>query len=141
MAKKGLYAVPPRGKKPKVTSKKTRGAASSLETLKKIKESSRTQCGCPKATWDNYSGYVQQGKKFLSELVAERCANRDGGHTQPEEDDMDMDILEKAFDNPPNKCLVMVLKLFLVQKCLTENRGSSTAAGIQGGFADYWDNM
>ena len=101
----------------------------------------RAQYGHPKATQENYSGYIQRGKKFLSELVAERRANGEDGDTQLEEDDIDIDILEKAFDNPPNKCSVMALKLFLVQKCLTENRGSSTAAGIQGGFADYWDNM
>jgi hypothetical protein len=53
---------------------------------------------------------------------------------------MDIDVLEKAFDNPPNKCSVMALELFLVQKCLKENRGSSTVTGIQGGFADHWDN-
>jgi hypothetical protein len=37
MAKKGLYAVPPRGNKPNTTSKKTRGVASSQETLKRSK--------------------------------------------------------------------------------------------------------
>jgi hypothetical protein len=58
MTKKGLYAVPPAGKKPKVTTKKTRNAASSLKILKKIKESSCTQYGHPKAgrtTADMYS--------------------------------------------------------------------------------------
>ena len=30
-------------------------------------------------------------------------------------------MLAKAFDNPPNKYSVMVLELYLVQKCLTEN--------------------
>lgn len=57
------------------------------------------------------------------------------------DDDVDMDMMEKAFDNPPNKYSVIVLELYLVQKCLTENRGKSTAAGIQGAFTDYWDNI
>jgi hypothetical protein len=55
--------------------------------------------------------------------------------------DIDIDMMEKAFDNPPNKYSVMMLELYLVQKCLTEKKGKSTADGIHGAFADYWDNM
>jgi hypothetical protein len=130
------------GKKPKVSGKKkARNVTLSLETLQKVKKSSRTQHGRPKRTRDNYAGYVQSGKTFLEDLVAERWANVDSGHSTSDDDNVDVDLLEKAFDNPPNKYSVMALKLFLVQKCLTEDWGSSTAAGIQGGFADYWDNM
>jgi hypothetical protein len=140
-ATKGLYTGPSGGKKPKVSGKKkTRNATSSLETLQKIKESSRTQHGRPKRTRDNYAGYIQRGKTFLKDLVAERRANVDSADSTPD-DDVDINLLEKAFDDPPNKYSVMALELFLVQKCLTEDRGSSTAAGIQGGFTDYWDNM
>ena len=137
-AKKGLYSES--GKKAKVTAskKKTRNATSSLETLQKIKISSRTEHGHPKRTRENYTGYIDQGKAFLADLVAER---QDNHLDSLDSNDVDMDMMEKAFDNPPNKYSVMVLELYLVQKCLTENRGKSTAAGIQGAFADYWDNM
>ena len=57
------------------------------------------------------------------------------------DNDIDIDKMEKAFDNPPNKYSVMVLELYLVQKCLTEKKGKSTASGIHGAFTDYWDNM
>ncbi|KAF8798601.1 hypothetical protein BYT27DRAFT_7122783 [Phlegmacium glaucopus] len=150
-AKKGLYSDPSGGTdlKPKVSgTKKPRNATSSLETLQKIKESSRAEHGRPKRTRDNYAGYVERGKSFLEDLVAERRANVDrvDGNSKVSncdvpDDDIDVDLLEKAFDNPPNKYSVMVMELYLVQKCLTENRGKSTAAGIQGAFADYWDNM
>ncbi|KAF8229812.1 hypothetical protein L208DRAFT_1378761 [Tricholoma matsutake] len=72
-ATKGLYTGPSGGKKPKISrKKKARNATSSLETLQKIKESSCAQHGHPKRTQDNYMGYVQRGKMFLEDLMAER---------------------------------------------------------------------
>ena len=145
-AKKGLYsgASESGGKKTKVDGKKkTRNATKSLETLQKIKKSSRAEHGRPKRTRDNYAGYVERGKAFLEDLVAERRENVDriGDRLDSQDDDIDIDLMEKAFDNPPNKYSVMVLELFLVQKCLTEKKGKSTATGIHGAFTDYWDNM
>ena len=83
----------------------------------------------PKRTWDSYTGYLQQGRTFLKDLVAERQANIDSSDSTLD-DDVDINLLEKVFDNPPNKYSVMALELSLVQKCLTEDRGLSTAAGI-----------
>ena len=139
-AKKGLYSGASTVSSGK---KKTRNATSSLETLQKIKESSRAEHGRPKRTRDNYAGYVERGKAFLESLVAGRQENFDriDNNLDSLDNDIDIDIMEKAFDNPPNKYSVMVLELYLVQKCLTEKKGKSTAAGIQGAFADYWDNM
>jgi hypothetical protein len=136
--KKGLYSG---ASKVSSGKKKTRNATSSLETLQKVKESSRAEHGRPKRTRDNYAGYVERGKAFLECLVAERRENFDDNNLDSLDNDIDIDIMEKAFDNPPNKYSVMVLELYLVQKCLTEKKGKSTAAGIQGAFADYWDNM
>jgi hypothetical protein len=147
-AKRGLYsgASESGGKKTKVSGKKkTRNVTTSLETLQKIKKSSRAEHGRPKRTRDNYTGYVERGKAFLKDLVAERRENVD--HIDNKLDsldddiDIDIDMMEKAFDNPPNKYSVMMLELYLVQKCLTEKKGKSTADGIHGAFADYWDNM
>ena len=145
-AKKGLYsgASESGGKKTKVDGKKkTRNATKSLETLQKIKKSSRAEHGRPKRTRDNYAGYIEWGKAFLEDLVAERQENVDciGDRLDSLDDDIDIDMMEKAFDNPPNKYSVMVLELYLVQKCLTEKRGKITATGIHGAFTDYWDNM
>jgi hypothetical protein len=147
-AKRGLYsgASESGGKKTKASGKKkTRNVTTSLETLQKIKKSSRAEHGRPKRTRDNYTGYVERGKAFLKDLVAERRENVD--HIDNKLDsldddiDIDIDMMEKAFDNPPNKYSVMMLELYLVQKCLTEKKGKSTADGIHGAFADYWDNM
>jgi hypothetical protein len=75
--------------------------------------------------------------------VAERWANVNttDDNSNALDDDINVNLLEKAFDNPLNKCSMMALELYLVQKCLTEDRGKSTAAAIQGRFTDYWDNM
>ena len=145
-AKKGLYsgASESGGNKTKVSGKKkTKNATASLETLQKIKKSSRAEHGRPKRTRDNYAGYVERGKAFLEDLVAERQenANRIDNNLDSLDDNINIDMMEKAFDNPPNKYSVMVLELFLVQKCLTEKKGKSTATGIHGAFTDYWDNM
>ena len=147
-AKKGLYSGAPESgdKKTKASEKKkTRNATTSLETLQKIKNSSRAEHGRPKRTRDNYAGYIERGKAFLENLVAERRENVDRIDNKldsPDDDiDIDIDMMEKAFDNPPNKYSVMVLELYLVQKCLMEKKGKSTAAGIHGAFTDYWDNM
>jgi hypothetical protein len=144
-AKKGLYSGTSEsgGKKAKVPGKKkkTRNATSSLETLHKIKESSHVEHGCPKRTRDNYAGYIERGKAFLEDLVAERRGNLNKLPVDSLDDNINVDMMEKAFDNPPNKYSVMVLELYLVQKCLTEKRGKSTATGIHGAFSDYWDNM
>jgi hypothetical protein len=144
--KKGLYSASESGgKKTKVSGKKkkTRNAMTSLETLQTIKNSSRAEHGRPKRTRDNYAGYVERGKAFLEDLVAERRENVDRVDNKLDslDDDIDIDMMEKAFDNPPNKYSVMVLELYLVQKCLTEKKGKSTATGIHGAFTDYWDNM
>ena len=145
-ARKGLYSAASEsgGKKTKVSGKKkTRNATSSLETLQKIKKSSRAEHGRPKRTRDNYAGYVERGKVFLEDLVAEMRGNinRIDNTLDSLDNDIDIDKMEKAFDNPPNKYSVMVLELYLVQKCLTEKKGKSTASGIHGAFTDYWDNM
>jgi hypothetical protein len=142
-AKKGLYSGASTTTTKVPGKKKTRSATSSLKTLQQIKESSRAEHGRPKRTRENYTGYIERGKAFLEGLVTERRENFNGvdDNLDSLDNNIDIDMMEKAFDNPPNKYSVMVLELYLVQKCLTEKRGKSTAAGIQGAFADYWDNM
>jgi hypothetical protein len=109
-AKKGLYygASKSGGKRSGPSGKKkTRNATSSLKTLQKLKESSRAEHGRPKKTRDNYAGYVERGKSFLEGLVAERRENVNHINDNLDDDiDIDSDMLEKSFDNPPNKYTV-----------------------------------
>ncbi|KAK7013580.1 hypothetical protein R3P38DRAFT_3576197 [Favolaschia claudopus] len=41
----------------------------------------------------------------------------------------------------PNKHSVYALELYLTQKCVVEELGQSTADGIHGAMADYWDRL
>jgi len=118
--------------------KKTKVTTSSLQTLQKTRTTCRNKFGWSKSTKSNYAGYIKQGKKFLADIIAERRANGEGAVCK---EGINTDLLEKAFENPPNKYSAMALELFLVQKCFTENWGKSTGDGIHGAFADYWDHM
>ena len=124
----------------------------SLKTLKKVWKKTHIEYSHAKKTCRNYNGHFCHGQKYLAELVSDIHAN--GGSTKldlpdlagidgdgNDLDDVDVDLLEKAFDKPPNKYLVSAMELFLVQKCCTEELSLSTAAGIHGAFCGYWDNM
>ncbi len=101
----------------------------SIAALQKIKAVSKAEHGQPKSTTRTYEGYVKWGKEFIFGLV-ERC--RAEGH----------DELEHAFDDEkPNQYSVMALELFLTEKCLNKGHGKSTADGIHGAWARFWDRM
>ena len=119
--------------------KKMTNATLSLETLQNIKESSHAEHGRPKRTRDNYAGYIEQGKTFLEGLIAKRQENVRHIHNSNLDDNININMLAKAFDNPPNKYSVMVLELYLVQKCLTEN--ISKIPKILSRLRLYWLNM
>ena len=91
-----------------------------------------------KNTNNAYNGHVAQGMAFLKEVVKERQDNREGIMCSL---GIPTDELEKAFDRPPNRYSAMALEMFLVQKCFTDGLGTSTADGIHGAFAAYWDTM
>src|SRR5277367_319699 len=118
--------------------KKSRSATSSLKTLQKLRTEKVKEFSTVKNTDNAYHGHVARGLQFLKEVVKERQENGEGivcglGILTAE--------LEKAFDNPPNKYSAVALEMFLVQKCFTDGLGSSTADGIHGAFAAYWDTM
>ena len=126
-------------KKQKIPAKKkTKPATANLETLKKTKESGLTEFGHAKRTTSAYTRYIDRGKEFLAEIVAQRRESGEGGICKQ---GIDTDVLARAFETPPNKHSAAALELFLVQKCFTENLGKSTAQGIHAAFTDYWDNM
>ena len=82
-----------------------------------------------------YDGYITKGKEFLALTVKAR-------HKSQEKDEIDTNLLEKAFEKPPNGLSAKALELFLVHKCLGSDAcGPSTAERIHAAFCDYWDNM
>ncbi|RDB18873.1 hypothetical protein Hypma_014489 [Hypsizygus marmoreus] len=85
-----------------------------------------------------YQGQLDHGKTFLNELVTLRRANDEAGVGH---DGIDTDLLEKAFDRPPNKLSVRALEWFILEKCMRQGLGRSTAVGIQSAFTQYWSAM
>ena len=152
-SRKSLYSGPTKAKITKQPGKKkSMPATASLETLKNVRKKTRVKYSHAKKTHKNYDGHFCRGQKFLAELISDIRTN--GGSSKldlPELagidgdgndlDDVDVDLLEKAFYRPPNKYSVSAMELYLVQKCCTEEFSPSTAAGIHGAFCDYWDNM
>ena len=117
--------------------KKSQSATSSLITLQKVQNEKVEEFSTVKNTNNAYNGYVARGVQFLKEVVKERRENRE----ELCDVGIPTDELEKAFDKPPNKYSATALEMYLVQKCFTDGLGTSTADGIHGAFAAYWDTM
>ena len=118
--------------------KKSQSATSSLKTLQKVRNEKVSEFSTVKNTNNAYNGHVVRGVAFLKEVVKDRQENGEGIMCSL---GIPTDELEKAFDRPPNRYSAMALEMFLVQKCFTDGLGFSTADGIHGGFAAYWDTM
>jgi hypothetical protein len=121
--------------------KKPEGAAS-LSELKELSEKSLQEYGKSERTRTAYATYVARGKEFLDYIVGQRREAQAKGGKQP--DDIDTNLLAKAFDKPPNgpnQLSAKALEFFLVEKCFQQNCGRSTAERIHAAFCDYWDNM
>ena len=121
--------------------KKSQSATSSLKTLQKVQNEKVNEFSTVKNTNNAYNGHVARGVAFLKEVVKDRQENGGGGEGIMCSLGIPTDELEKAFHRPPNRYSAMALEMFLVQKCFTDGLGSSTADGIQGAFAAYWDTM
>lgn len=125
---------------PDTTSKPANKACTGHLNVAALKEASakNRQDFCKsKRTREAYQGHVTRGKEFLASCIAERKEKGIGADS----DGINTDILEKAFQNPPNEHSVDALELFLSQKCFKDGCGFSTAEAIHAAFADYWDNM
>ena len=118
--------------------KKSQSATSSLKTLQKVRNEKVNEFSMVKNTNNAYNGHVARGVGFLKAVVKERRENGEGMTCSL---GIPTDELEKAFNKPPNRYSAMALEVFLVQKCFTDGLGTSTADGIHGAFAAYWDTM
>ncbi|KAJ7926602.1 hypothetical protein B0H13DRAFT_2229378 [Mycena leptocephala] len=118
-------------KKPAITAKKCgrkKGTMTAqFNALQSKKAAIREEFSKGRRTKAAYTGYLNRGRDILADIVKEQG--------------IDTGLLEKAFEGPPNKHSAMALELYLTQKCVVEGRGKSTAEGIHGAFADYWDNL
>jgi hypothetical protein len=110
----------------------------SIATLQELNKQSRQAYGKAERTVEAYASYVAKGKEFLVLTVKARC---EMGEAE-EKDGIDTNLLEKAFEQPPNQLSAKALELFLVHKCLgLDGCGQSMAERIHAAFCNYWDNM
>ncbi|KAJ7858328.1 hypothetical protein B0H13DRAFT_2571611, partial [Mycena leptocephala] len=113
--------------------RKKQTAASNADLGKSTREARVTYTNAKKTT-EAYEGYLSRGREFLQCRKDE--ARESWVHPQ---DHIDTDLLAKAFSKPPNKYSATALEMFITQKCLVEKLKKSTAEGIHGAFAKYWD--
>ncbi|KAK7015976.1 hypothetical protein R3P38DRAFT_2542938 [Favolaschia claudopus] len=92
-------------------------------------------------TTNAYKGYLARGAEFLASVVAERKKREVDDPTWVCEQGIHTDVLAKAFLKPPNQHSAIALEMYITQKCLVEGLGKSTADGIHGAYAKYWDTM
>ncbi|KAF8063643.1 hypothetical protein FPV67DRAFT_1452067 [Lyophyllum atratum] len=120
-------------------SKKTRssgsGPTSALSTLLAARDSILEKFGHSKSTLVTYRRYLIAGCKWIKAVCADR--RRDNSDA---EDGINTDLFEQAFTKP-NKLTSHALELYILQKCVTEHKGRSTAEGIQASFADYFSRL
>jgi hypothetical protein len=123
----------------------------SLAKLDEMRKTSKKQFRNAQNTDEKYLGYITQGKKFLEALVEgqqnscrahlDECVDEAGNQRAAEEADFEIKEMARALDDPPNKYSAMIVESYIIQKCITEGLGKSTAEGIQSAFIQYWSEM
>ncbi|KAJ7644798.1 hypothetical protein FB45DRAFT_976028 [Roridomyces roridus] len=127
------------GSSAKATRPRKKVAVAAFDTLLSQKVAAEKEFSKSKKTRAAYDGYLRRGRAMLKTVARDREEKEKKGWKCPE--GIDTKLLAAALEGPPNKHSALALELFLTQKCLTEELGKSTADGIHGAFADYWDSM
>ncbi|KAJ7792481.1 hypothetical protein B0H14DRAFT_3563421 [Mycena olivaceomarginata] len=119
-----------------------KAATGTADVLKQKKTALQEEFGKAQNTRDAYKGYLARGIAIVKDVVAERMRlEKEDPGALPDCDIIDVKLLATALQGPPNKHSVYALSLYLTQKCVEEGFGKSTANGIHGAFANYWDNL
>jgi hypothetical protein len=121
--------------------KKSKIPTGSADTLKKKKAEVHSEYSSSGKTKTAYKGYLDRGHAVLADVVADRREKEKNDPSSPELEGIETDLLAKAFTGPPNKHSVYALELYLTQKCVIEGHGKSTAEGIHGAYAKFWDEL
>ncbi|KAK7050285.1 hypothetical protein R3P38DRAFT_3606265, partial [Favolaschia claudopus] len=130
------------GKKPGGRKKKTAEKQSvTAATLAQNTRDARAKYTNAENTTNAYKGYLARGEDFLASVVAERRKRKTEDPNWVCEQNINTDLLAQAFSKPPNQYSAVALEMFITQKCLVEGLGKSTADGIHGAYAKYWDTM
>ncbi|KAG1838125.1 hypothetical protein F4604DRAFT_1962174 [Suillus subluteus] len=127
---------------PAAAVKKGKSTTASASALMAQREEAQRTLLKAKGTHSQYDGHLVQGCRFLADVVEQKKTAQtvDGTHTQADGELVDIDAYSHAFDDIPNQYSAPALKLFLVQKGLTEGRSLSTTWGVFSAFNDLWKN-
>jgi hypothetical protein len=118
------------------TRTKSKPTTHTQEHLEEICNAAKKDYRHAKKTDQQYDGVITRAHAFLSVLVADK---KSGYQDIGNDTTLDLQAFAKAFDKIPNQYSATVLELFIVQKCLTEGKGESTAVSIHAAFARQWD--
>ncbi|KIY49033.1 hypothetical protein FISHEDRAFT_26204, partial [Fistulina hepatica ATCC 64428] len=105
--------------------------------LKDAVKAAEEEHGQAKRTKAAYDGYIARGRKFLADLVASR-------RREHVTDGMDTNLLERAFDDTPNRLSSDALTMFITDNCLTPSGKQlqhSTAESCQAAFVKLWESV
>ena len=138
----GLDAPSAGGQSRTTKKKKAARPAASFELLQEICTAEKGVHLKAKKTMEAYKGHTKRGFEFLAILTS--SLRQTPGKSQPlwrAHGSFDIDEFERAFHGLPNRYSVTALESFLVEKCLNQGLGVSTADGIHAAFKRLWDEM
>ena len=127
---------PPQAEKPPPVSTRKRAssrkpASTSVDhaKLQQLRDAGKKKWMLAPNTSTAYKGHVDRGRRFLAQLVTSKRAS--GVEN--------LDGLEFALDDTPNKHSAYVLELFLTEKCFNQGLAYQTSEGISSAFMKLWD--
>ena len=129
-------APPPQAEKPSPVSTRKRAPARKPPStiidhakLQELRDAGKKQWMLAPNTSTTYKGHVDRGRRFLSQLVTSKRASGIEN----------LDGLDSALDDIPNKHSAYVLELFLTEKCFNQGLTYQTSEGIYSAFMKLWD--
>ncbi|KAJ7795219.1 hypothetical protein B0H14DRAFT_2532529 [Mycena olivaceomarginata] len=128
-------------KKTKKSSGRQKTATAEIEALQSKKAAARSEYSNAKKTKAAYSGYIARSRVIIADIVKERRVKEKAEPGWKCPDGIDIELLAVALEGNPNKLSAMALELCLTQKCIVEGLGKSTAEGLHGAWAKYWDEL
>lgn len=111
-----------------------------FETLEQTRNEGRAQWSLSANTTLAYKGQLKRARLWLATHVKTRQQAVTEGHKQPNWRELDLDDLEKAFDDVPNKYSAYALEMLLTEKCLHEGKSVSTAQSVYSAIKNHWEN-
>lgn len=128
----------PKNSKPSPGSKKSKGPASALSSLRELKQSGKDKHGQAKKTAATYLSAMKRMRKW-----AAAYGPAAGQKVNAEDADIaGMDVeFRDAFNDRPKACSAEALALYLTFKCFEEDLGQSTAEVAYSAAKKYWTNL